>query len=44
VSNAKELTELVTKANTEAFNVINKRVTESLDEVRDFAKKRVAAR
>ena len=44
LSNAKELTELVTKANTEAFNVINKRVTESLDEVRDFAKKRVAAR
>jgi phasin family protein len=42
LSNAKELTELVTKANTEAFNVINKRVTESLDEVRDFAKKRVA--
>ena len=44
LSNAKELTELVTKANTEAFNVINKRVTESFDEVRDFAKKRVAAR
>ena len=44
LSNAKELTELVTKANTEAFNVINKRVTESLDEVRDFAKKRVVAR
>ncbi len=44
LSNAKELTELVTKANTEAFNVINKRVTESLDEVRDFAKKRVSAR
>jgi phasin family protein len=42
LSNAKELTELVTKANSEAFNVINKRVTESLDEVRDFAKKRVA--
>jgi phasin family protein len=44
LSHAKELTELVTKANSEAFNVINKRVTESLDEVRDFAKKRVAAR
>jgi len=44
LSKAKELTELVTKANTEAFNVINKRVTESLDEVRDFAKKRVATR
>jgi phasin family protein len=44
LSHAKELTELVTKANSEAFNVINKRVTESLDEVRDFAKKRVATR
>jgi phasin family protein len=44
LSNARELTELMTKANTEAFNVLNKRVTEGLDEVRDFAKKRVAAR
>jgi phasin family protein len=44
LSNAKELTDLVTKANTEAFNVLNKRVTESFDEVRDFAKKKVAAR
>ena len=43
VANARELAELVTKANTEAFNVLNKRVTESLDEVRDFAKKKVAA-
>jgi phasin family protein len=42
LANARELTELVTKANTEAFNVINKRVTESLEEVRDYAKKRVA--
>jgi phasin family protein len=42
LSNARELTELVTKSNTEALNVINKRVTESLDEIRDFAKKRVA--
>ncbi|HEY0521886.1 MAG TPA: phasin family protein [Stellaceae bacterium] len=40
LANARELAELVTKANTEAFNVLNKRVTESLDEVRDFAKKR----
>jgi hypothetical protein len=44
LSNAEELAELVTKANTEAFSVINKRVTESLEEVRDFAKKQVAAR
>jgi phasin family protein len=42
LANARELTELVTKANTEAFNVINKRVTETLEEVRDYAKKRVA--
>jgi phasin family protein len=44
LTNARELTELLTKANTEAFDVINKRVTESFDEVSDFAKKRVAAR
>jgi phasin family protein len=44
IANARELTEMVTKANTEAFNVINKRVTESFDEVREFAKKRTAAR
>ncbi len=44
LANARELTELATKANTEAFNVINKRFTEGLDEVRDFAKKRVAAK
>jgi phasin family protein len=44
LSNAKELTELVTKSNTEAFNVLNKRVTESLDEVRQLATKAVAVR
>jgi len=44
LANARELAELATKANTEAFNVINKRFTEGLDEVRDFAKKRVAAK
>jgi phasin family protein len=42
LSNARELTEMVAKANTEAFNVINKRVTESLDEVRDYATKKRA--
>jgi phasin family protein len=42
LANARELTELATKANTEAFNVINKRVTETLDEVRNYAKKHVA--
>src|SRR4051794_1038556 len=40
VANARELSEIVSKANTEAFAVLNKRVTEGLDEVRDFAKKR----
>jgi phasin family protein len=40
VANAKELAEMVTKANTEAFNVLNKRVTESFEEVREFATKR----
>jgi phasin family protein len=44
IANARELSEMVTKANTEAFNVLNKRVTESFDEVREFAKKRTAAR
>jgi phasin family protein len=42
LANARELAELATKANTEAFNVLNKRVAEGLDEVRDFAKKRTA--
>lgn len=44
VANARELAELVAKANTEAFNVLNKRVAEGLDEVRDYAKKRAAAK
>jgi phasin family protein len=42
VANARELTELATKANTDAFYVISKRFTESLDEVRDYAKKQIA--
>jgi phasin family protein len=42
VANAKELAELVTKANTEAFNVIQKRVAEGFEELRDYAKQRVA--
>ena len=44
LSSTKELAALAAKANTEAFNVLNNRVAESLDEVRDFAKKSVAAR
>jgi phasin family protein len=42
VANAKELAELVTKANSEAFNVIQKRVAEGFEELRDYAKQRVA--
>ena len=41
IANARELTELVTKANSEAFEVLTKRVTESLDEIRSQAKTRV---
>jgi phasin family protein len=40
ISNARELGDLVTKANTEAFNVLSKRVTETLTELTDIAKKR----
>jgi len=40
LANARELTELVTKANAEAFDVITKRVSESLDELREQAKNR----
>lgn len=35
---ARELADLVSKANSEAFDVITKRVTESFDEFRDCAK------
>jgi phasin family protein len=42
LANARELTELVTKANAEALEVIQKRVTESFEEIRDYAKHRVA--
>jgi len=37
LATAKELTELVAKANTEAFNVLTKRFTESFEEIRDVA-------
>jgi phasin family protein len=40
VANAREIVELMTKANAEAFNVIQKRVTESFEEMREFAKQR----
>jgi len=39
LANMRELAEMVTKANTEAFEVINKRVAESLDELKDMIKK-----
>ena len=44
LANAKELAELVAKANAEAFNVLTKRVTESFDELREQAKQRAVAR
>ena len=34
IANMKELAELVTKSNTEAFQVVNQRVTDSLDELK----------
>jgi phasin family protein len=42
IANARELAELVTKAQSEAFDVITKRVAESLDEIREQAKSRFA--
>jgi phasin family protein len=42
VANARELAELVTKANTEAFGVIQKRVAEGFEELREYAKQKVA--
>ena len=39
IANARELGEMVSKAHTEAFDVIAKRVTESLDEFREQAKR-----
>lgn len=37
--NARELTELITKANSDAFDLLNKRFSQSLDEAREaFAK------
>jgi len=42
LATAKELTELVTKANTEAFNVLTKRMTESFEEIRDVTAPKAA--
>jgi phasin family protein len=43
LSNARETSELATKAGTQALTVVSKRVTESLDEARNYTKKRSAA-
>ncbi len=42
LTSARELTELFAKANTEAFNVIAKRMTESFSEMRDMASTKAA--
>jgi phasin family protein len=39
LANMRELAEMVTKANSEAFDVINRRVSESLDELKDMIKR-----
>jgi phasin family protein len=39
LANMRELAEMVTKANLEAFDVINRRVAESLDELKDMIKR-----
>ena len=44
VANAREIAELVAKAQSEAFEVISKRFAEGLDEIREQAKTRVSAR
>jgi phasin family protein len=44
VTHTRELTLLATKAGTEAADVLRKRTTESLDELREFAKQSTAAR
>jgi phasin family protein len=40
IASTRELAELATSANTAVINVINTRLNESLDELRDYAKKR----
>jgi phasin family protein len=42
IANARELAELVSKANAEALGVIQKRVAESFEEIRDYARQRAA--
>ncbi len=40
MSNARELGDLVAKANTETLNVLTRRISETLEELRDITKKR----
>jgi phasin family protein len=44
ITHARELAELATKAGTDAFDVVARRVSESLSEVGDFAAKRTGSR
>ena len=39
LSNARELAEMITKANSEAFDLLNKRFSQSLDEARELIQK-----
>ncbi|TAN62003.1 MAG: phasin family protein [Magnetospirillum sp.] len=39
LGNARELAEMITKANSEAFDLLNKRFTQSLDEAREVFQK-----
>lgn len=39
LSHMRELAEMSTKSNTETFDTINKRITESMDEIRQMAQK-----
>ncbi|MFQ5959450.1 MAG: phasin family protein [Alphaproteobacteria bacterium] len=39
VTNMRELAEIATETNVQAFDVLNKRVVEGLDEIHEFAKK-----
>jgi phasin family protein len=40
ISNARELGDLVAKANSETINVLSRRIAETLEELRDLGKKR----
>ncbi len=40
MTNARELGDLLTKANTETLNVLSRRISETLEELRDIGKKK----